>query len=176
VYPDDFDPTYVPDVIRGIDDDIYTTHYGEEMLITTDEFMYDTMTANGILMNNFKSAVDEVAIECELIRYFNPKANHKCRSCTPNNRALYTTSKQDQPTDAIMQDIKLGTQCTTATTKKATAQVITLISGDTSTDYYYIGAKNIFGYRVYFRENDKFIEVPSSSPVFKLILEEIKKK
>lgn len=176
VYPDDFDPTYVPETVKGVDDEVYTTHYGEEMLTTTDEFMYDVMTNNGILMNNFKSAVDEVAIECELIRHFNPKSTHLCRTCAPNDQSLYTSSKQDQPSDAIRQDIKLGSQCRPYVKQKVIAQIITLVSGDNATDYYYIPAKNLYGYKIFFKEDDKFLEIPASSPVFKLILAEIKLK
>jgi hypothetical protein len=125
--------------------------YLAEMLVTTDQFMYEIMTTNAKLMNSFKSAIEEVALDCEIVKKFGD-SSHNCRVCSPTNEPLYTTG---EATAAINQDIKLGTRCVYNPPKKVKADEV-IIDGKT---LYKVAANNVKGFDLYEKVGDKYVKV-----------------
>lgn len=156
-YPDGFADGEMKEIVQE--------EYWREMQTTTDEFMYEIMIGNAGLVDSFKEAVEEVSIECELVKQFNPKANHNCRTCSPNDKVLYTST--DDVMSGIMQDIKLGTQCVYNPPKKVKADKVE-IAGDT---YYKVKADNIRGYNLFAKNGKKYVKLRETSTLYNLIKE-----
>lgn len=136
---------------------------------TTDQHIYDKMTNNKILMDSFKSAIDEVSIECTLVKRFGDDS-HSCRNCSPNDMPLYTTGN---PKDAIANDIKMGNTCTLAEIEQieVTEVILKTESGDQK---FYVehSDSNVYGFLLYIEsESGSFIPVPVKSILYRQMKE-----
>lgn len=153
----------------------------EDMKETTDQFMYELMTNNKTLLDDFKSAIDEVSIECSLVKQFNPELHHTCRVCNPDGAQLYTetdidktTGKIRNPTSTINYDIKNGTNCQEQKKKEVKVNEIKVTINGEQVTYYYTkdDSSNIV---IYFETNDgSYMKVPEESDVYVEITKKIK--
>ena len=140
---------------------------------TTDEYIYEKMVNNGILTNSFKEAIEEVSIECELVKTMGD-SKHQCRMCPPTSRDLYTKSKGN-PMKSIINDIDSADPCSYAESDEVEAKKIEITIDGKTLEYYYVKSDdNIYGITVYMEISPgMFEEVPTSSFVFKKILEKL---
>lgn len=173
VYPHDFDINKVNEVAqRDIDDDMVDVDYAPDMQETTDEWMYEMMAKNARLVDSFKKAVEEVAIECEVVKMMNPEAKHECRLCAPDGQMLY--QPDSSAVKSLDNSIRTGTACHPFTKKKIRVEKVIMPNG---MEYLYAPyADSIWGYIIYFRDGDQIMEVPEQSAVFKEIIAFINKK
>jgi hypothetical protein len=123
------------------------------------------MLANQKLNQSFKDAVEEVAIECELVKEISPNSAHTCRTCAPNNRSLYTRGRPfnvDEIRDSA---------CIKATKKEVQLSVVT-VDGD---KYYWApSVNNVYGYIVYTNVLGVYEKVVVGSPLFMSVVSAIR--
>ena len=150
----------------------------DQMQKTTDEHIYNSMLANQKLLDSFKSAIEEVSIECDLLTKFNKNVKQQCRKCIPDNKPLYTSSnKRTVISEAIKYDIKNTDPCKTGEKTKVKAEKITITIDGNKTDYYYIKSNsNLYGYRIFIKIGENYEEIPQRSQVFKTVIEKLMNK
>jgi hypothetical protein len=177
VYPEGFDPTVKVEV-EGDDDEFSfdPNRHGEKLKVPTDKLMQQSLTRNASLINSACEMVEEVSIECEVVKRIVPGLNHKCKVCAPNNTTLFTeTNATKSPINGIMEDVKIGDKCSCVKTKKVTAEKIDIkMDGETLTYYYIKSPDTLSGYKVYIETAPKqFEEVTPGSPIYKKVVAKI---
>jgi hypothetical protein len=136
---------------------------------TTDQHVYEKMTENKKLIDSFKGAIDEVSIECTIVKRFGTDS-HECRNCSPNDMQLYTTGN---PKDAIANDIKMGNTCTVAETEQISV-IEVILSMDSGEQTFYVerSSENVYGFILYEEsESGSYVPVPIRSIMYPRVKE-----
>ena len=145
-YPESFDKSKLP-----MDYDL-----------TTDEYIYEQMVRNKELLSSFKEAIEEVSIECDIVKQYGT-SGHKCRTCAPNDLYLYTSG---DPIKSIINDLGRDDPCITDKKKQSVSAKIIIIN---KIEYYVVKSDaNIWGFIIYIKDGG-YIEIPTNSPVYKII-------
>lgn len=141
--------------------------------LTTDEYIFKLMSRNRELVNSFRDAIDEVSIECSIVKRFGTD-KHPCRTCAPTDVPLYTSG---DPKETIPNDILVGNPCNLA--KKEAVEVVAIELGGDNPITYYVreGEGNIYGIIAYVKaDSGGFIMVKSSNKhVYELLVDAYKK-
>lgn len=125
---------------------------------TTDEHLYMAMIKNKEQMKAFKMPIEEVAIECGVIKKKFP--DKVCRMCEPNGRELYTYGKGNF-VELLKYDCNREDPCNTETTSVKAKKVT--IHGR---EYYKVEDKTSdFGYMLYEKVGSEFRELSYSEMV-----------
>jgi len=134
------------------------------MTVTTDEYMLERMLANQKLTESFKNAVEEVSIECELVKEINANATHTCRTCAPNNRSLYIRGRPFN-----VDEIQVSA-CVKPTKKEVQ---LTMVAVDGEKYYWTPSRSNIYGYEVFSKALGVFEKIAPGSPLFRRIVAQL---
>lgn len=136
--------------------------------ITTDEHLLRAMEFDAAQAKEFKDPIVEVAVECLFIKEKYP--DHKCRTCAPTNKQLFT--KDVNAMQSLIYDCQRSDPCDLSAKEEVKAIKVTY----DESEYFAVPDDNKYGYLVYFKVGTEYEEVKPSSPIFKGILEAIKKK
>jgi superfamily II DNA or RNA helicase len=113
---------------------------------TSDEELYASARESQLLIDSFESAIREVSIECAINHAPADRATH-CRICAPTSAPLFVANDFDG-------DLRASDPCTPITSRRVTAQKITI----GSEVFYYRAAKpgsmeeRVFGYEIFMED------------------------
>jgi hypothetical protein len=125
------------------------------MKTTTDEHLYNKMLKNKEMIRQFTRPLEEVAIDCPVVKKTNP--DKVCKICNPNNQHLYTYDARNN-VEVIKYDCDRADPCQTEM-QEVKAQKIKI---DGEEYYKVVDPKSDFGYLLYKKIGDEYHELTYS--------------